>query len=153
MEQINQYKEQYRELNFQRKNNDKDIRRLKGENDQMEKNIDQMRKQNEKLARAIRRVKDNPDLVDEVGAMGSLGEQEFLESQIESKELDRLRLEIKSEKQRRDKAHQQTDVYQIQLTDLNKEAETLQKLLVDYAQPLEDLEKLVKKAESDQIKA
>jgi hypothetical protein len=32
----------------------------------MEKDVDKMRKQNEKLAKAIRRVKDEPELVDEV---------------------------------------------------------------------------------------
>lgn len=32
----------------------------------MEKEVDKMRKQNEKLAKAIRRVKDDPGLVDEV---------------------------------------------------------------------------------------
>ena len=51
---------------MQRKANEKDIRALKSENDDMEKGVDQMRKQNEKLARAIRRVKDDPNLVDEV---------------------------------------------------------------------------------------
>ena len=32
----------------------------------MERDIDQLRKKNEKLARAIKRVKENPSLVDEV---------------------------------------------------------------------------------------
>ena len=48
---------------MQRKANEKDIRTLKTENDDMEKGVDQMRKLNEKLARAIRRVKDDPSLV------------------------------------------------------------------------------------------
>ena len=60
-----------------------------------------MRKQNEKLARAVRRVKENPSLVDQVARMDQVDEEEFLESQIQSRELDRLRLELKSEKQRR----------------------------------------------------
>ena len=40
-----------------------------------------MRKQNEKLARAIRRVKDDPNLVDEVKKMTEQG-LDSLESQI-----------------------------------------------------------------------
>ena len=51
---------------MQRKGNDKDIRRIKTENDEMEKNVDSLRKMNEKLAKAIRRVKDEPDLIKEV---------------------------------------------------------------------------------------
>lgn len=70
-----------------------------------------MRKQNEKLARAVRRVKENPSLVDQVARMDQVDEEEFLESQIQSRELDRLRLELKSEKQRRGQGLQQTEQY------------------------------------------
>lgn len=51
---------------MQRKTNDKEIRRIKGENDDMEKSVDHMRKQNEKLAKAIRRVKDDPSILEAV---------------------------------------------------------------------------------------
>jgi len=44
MEQVNQYRDQLRELNSQRKNNDKDIRRLKEENDAMEVDVGKLRK-------------------------------------------------------------------------------------------------------------
>jgi hypothetical protein len=39
----------------------------------MERQVDSMRKQNEKLARAIRRVKDEPGLVEEVQKMTEEG--------------------------------------------------------------------------------
>lgn len=66
---------------MQRKANEKDIRSLKTENDDMEKGVDQMRKQNEKLARAIRRVKDDPSLVEEVHKMTEQG-LDSMESQV-----------------------------------------------------------------------
>ena len=39
MQQVNTYKQQFVELNLQRKDNDKDIKRLKEETQSMEKNI------------------------------------------------------------------------------------------------------------------
>jgi cell division protein FtsB len=54
---------------MQRKANEKDIRVLKTENDDMERNVDSLRKFNEKLAKAIRRVKDEPGLVEQVNKM------------------------------------------------------------------------------------
>ena len=53
---------------MQRKTNDKEIRRIKGEkNDDMEKSaVDHMRIQNEKLAKAIRWVKDDPSILEAV---------------------------------------------------------------------------------------
>lgn len=59
------------------------MRRLKGENDEMEKEVDKMRKHNEKLAKAIRRVKDEPGLVDEVQKLAEQG-LDSVESQIKS---------------------------------------------------------------------
>lgn len=40
MAQVNQYKDQYRGLNQQRKDNEKQIRKLKTENDDLERDID-----------------------------------------------------------------------------------------------------------------
>ena len=40
MAQVNQYKDQYRGLNQQRKDNEKQIRKLKIENDDLERDID-----------------------------------------------------------------------------------------------------------------
>jgi hypothetical protein len=39
----------------------------------MEKDVDKLRKQNEKLAKAIRRVKDEPGLVEEVQRLAEQG--------------------------------------------------------------------------------
>ena len=49
----------------------------------MEKEVDKMRKHNEKLAKAIRRVKDEPGLVDEVQKLAEQG-LDSVESQIKS---------------------------------------------------------------------
>lgn len=53
-------------MNEQRKGNDREIRRLKAENIQMEKNVEDIRRHNEKLAKAIRRVKEQPELNEQV---------------------------------------------------------------------------------------
>lgn len=62
----------------------------------MERDIDQLRKKNEKLARAIKRVKENPSLVDEVKKQQNMNEDE-LEYQIVSKPLDELRQKLNDE--------------------------------------------------------
>jgi len=67
------------------------MRRIKHENDEAEKNIEYLRKNNEKMARAIRRVKDNPSLIDEVKTLAGAND---LEANINSAELDRLKNEI-----------------------------------------------------------
>lgn len=56
-----------------------------------------MRKQNEKMAKAIRRVKDNPELVHEVAGADY---NAMLESQIKSQELDKLKDDIVKDHQR-----------------------------------------------------
>lgn len=43
----------------------------------MERDIDQVRRKNEKLARAIKRVKENPSLVDEVKKQHNLNDDEL----------------------------------------------------------------------------
>lgn len=65
-EQVNVYKYQLRELHNQRKDTKVETKKLKGDNTELEKNIEFIRKQNEKLAKAIRRVKEDPKLVEEV---------------------------------------------------------------------------------------
>ena len=67
----------------------------------MEKSVDQMRKQNEKLARAIRRVKDDPNLVEEVKQMTEQG-LDSLESQVQNPELEKLRESILEEKMKKE---------------------------------------------------
>lgn len=59
----------------------------------MEKDVDKMRKQNEKLAKAIRRVKDEPELVDEVDRLTKQG-LDSVESQIKSEKLERAKDEV-----------------------------------------------------------
>lgn len=91
-----------------------------------------MRKQNERLARAIKRVKENPELVEQVAAMEQVDEEQFLQDQIQSRELERLRLENKSEMRRRDQIRKETEGTQAQLDELTEEADMLQKLLREY---------------------
>jgi len=43
----------------------------------MERDIDQLRKKNEKLARAIKRVKENPSLVDEVNKQQNMNDKDL----------------------------------------------------------------------------
>jgi hypothetical protein len=43
----------------------------------MERDIDQLRKKNEKLARAIKRVKENPSLVDEVNKQQNMNDEDL----------------------------------------------------------------------------
>jgi hypothetical protein len=43
----------------------------------MERDIDQLRKKNEKLARAIKRVKENPSLVDEVNKQHNMNDEDL----------------------------------------------------------------------------
>lgn len=43
----------------------------------MERDIDHLRKKNEKLARAIKRVKENPSLVDEVNKQQNMNDEDL----------------------------------------------------------------------------
>jgi hypothetical protein len=43
----------------------------------MERDIDQLSKKNEKLARAIKRVKENPSLVDEVNKQQNMNDEDL----------------------------------------------------------------------------
>ena len=69
MDQVNKFKNQLYELNKEKKSNEQDIKKLKSENSGMEVTIGKVRTKNEKLARAIRNVKDNPNVLTQVREM------------------------------------------------------------------------------------
>ena len=60
---------------MEKRENDKDIKHLKAENSQMENDVGKIRAKNEKVARAIRNIKDNPDVVSKVSLLISQGQE------------------------------------------------------------------------------
>jgi len=60
---------------MEKRENDKDIKHLKAENSQMENDVGKIRTKNEKVARAIRNIKDNPDVVSKVSLLISQGQE------------------------------------------------------------------------------
>ena len=117
----------------------------------MEKSVDHMRKQNEKLAKAIRRVKDDPSILEAVEKITANG-QINLESQVESAELRRLREEVSNERRKKQQVEENSNDLDAQIVALQAEFEEMEKLLIDYADPLQKVEKAIKTAENDQIK-
>lgn len=75
------------------KENLSEIKLVKTENDQMEANIDGLRRQNEKLAKAIRRVKDDPN-VHEEAKQRALDGDSGIEKELKSEELKRAMQEL-----------------------------------------------------------
>ena len=63
LEQVRAYKTQLADLNSLRRKNETKLQRLKAENVETEKGLHETRRGNEKLARAIKAVKDNPNLL------------------------------------------------------------------------------------------
>lgn len=92
----------------------------------MEKNIEQLRRHNEKMAKAIRRVKDNPELVDQVKQMEQYTN---LESQVKSKELQQLKEQIGEEKRKREEQLVESNELDQELQAIQQEYSQLEKLL------------------------
>ena len=61
-----------------------------------------VRSKNEKVARAIRNVKDNPDIINKVDKLVSQG-KENLESQIKSDRLNKVNADIESQRLEKEK--------------------------------------------------
>ena len=64
LEQVRAYKTQLADLNSLRRTNETKLQKLKAENVKTEKELHETRRGNERLARAVKAVKDNPNLLE-----------------------------------------------------------------------------------------
>ena len=103
------------------------------------------------MAKAIRRVKDDPSILEAVEKITANG-QINLESQVESVELRRIREEVSNERRKKQEVEDNSNDLDAQILALQSEFEEMEKLLIDYAEPLQKVEKAIKTAENEQIK-
>ena len=71
---------------------------------------------------------------------------------MESVELRRLREEVSNERRKKQEVEENSNDLDAQIVALQAEFEEMEKLLIDYADPLQKVEKAIKTAENDQIK-